>query len=94
VDTIPFEARPGRQIRLGVSIGAAVFPRDGKTYESLLAAADRRMYHDKADRRSERTARAARRRFDVAIPDDPEGWDIAVVDQDTDRADLPEFRAR
>jgi diguanylate cyclase (GGDEF)-like protein/putative nucleotidyltransferase with HDIG domain len=94
VDTIPFEARPGRQIRLGVSIGAAVFPRDGKTYESLLAAADRRMYHDKADRRSERMARAARRRFDVAIPDDLEDWDIAVVDQDTDRADLPEFRAR
>jgi diguanylate cyclase (GGDEF)-like protein/putative nucleotidyltransferase with HDIG domain len=94
VDAIPFEARPGRQVRLGASIGAAVFPRDGKTYESLLAAADRRMYHDKADRRSERAALAARRRFDVAIADDLEDWDLAVTDLNADRRGLPEVRAR
>jgi len=89
VDAIPFEARPGRQVRLGVSIGAAVFPRDGRTYEGLLASADRRMYQDKADRRSEKTALAVRRRFDVAIADDLEDWDIAIVDQDGDRGRGP-----
>jgi len=89
VDAIPFEARPGRHVRLGVSIGAAVFPRDGRTYEGLLASADRRMYQDKADRRSEKTALAVRRRFDVAIADDLEDWDIAIVDQDGDRGRGP-----
>ena len=40
----------------GMSAGAAVFPRDGQTYEALLATADSRMYRDK----SERKARHAR----------------------------------
>lgn len=37
----------GRQFTLRVSIGAAVFPRDGDSSEALLAAADARMYQDK-----------------------------------------------
>ena len=37
----------GRAFQLGVSIGAAVFPRDGDSSEALLAAADARMYQDK-----------------------------------------------
>lgn len=37
----------GRTFHLGVSIGAAVFPRDGDSSEALLAAADARMYQDK-----------------------------------------------
>ncbi len=37
----------GRALQLGVSIGAAVFPRDGDSSEALLAAADARMYQDK-----------------------------------------------
>lgn len=37
----------GRTFHLGVSIGAAVFPRDGDSSEALLAAADERMYQDK-----------------------------------------------
>jgi GGDEF domain-containing protein len=37
-----------RRLRVRGSIGAAVFPEDGATFESLLAAADRRMYKDKA----------------------------------------------
>jgi diguanylate cyclase (GGDEF)-like protein/putative nucleotidyltransferase with HDIG domain len=47
-----YEARPGRPLRLGLSIGTAVFPQDGDTYESLLATADSRMYHDKAARKN------------------------------------------
>ena len=37
-----------RRIRVRASVGAAVFPSDGSSFESLLASADRRMYHDKA----------------------------------------------
>src|SRR5262245_53068220 len=51
IDAVFFEARPGKRIRLGVSIGTAVFPHDGDSYEVLLATADSRMYQNKADRK-------------------------------------------
>lgn len=51
VAEIRFEARPGRPLMLGISAGAAVFPKDGASYEALLAAADSRMYQDKAWRK-------------------------------------------
>jgi len=38
-------------LRVGASAGAAVYPHDGRTYDSLIATADRRMYSDKALRR-------------------------------------------
>ena len=51
VDDVVFEVRPGSRLPLGVSVGAAVFPHDGDSYESLLAAADARMYRDKTRRK-------------------------------------------
>ena len=51
VEGVVFEARPGRRVPLGISVGAAVYPQDGESYESLLAAADSRMYQDKAARK-------------------------------------------
>ncbi|MBA2303566.1 MAG: diguanylate cyclase [Acidobacteria bacterium] len=51
IANVLFEARPGRRVPLGISVGAAVFPQDGESYESLLAAADSRMYQDKASRK-------------------------------------------
>src|SRR5690606_3618054 len=51
VEAVHFEARPGRRVALGISVGVAVFPQDGESYESLLAAADSRMYQDKAARK-------------------------------------------
>nr|MBA3888723.1 GGDEF domain-containing protein [Acidobacteriota bacterium] len=51
IDAVYFEARPGRRLPLGISIGAAVFPQDGASYESLLATADSRMYQDKSSRK-------------------------------------------
>ena len=42
---------PAKRLRLAASAGAAVFPDDGATYETLLADADHRMYRDKAARR-------------------------------------------
>jgi hypothetical protein len=32
-------------------VGAAIYPRDGDSYESLMATADARMYRDKACRK-------------------------------------------
>jgi diguanylate cyclase (GGDEF)-like protein len=51
VDEVLFEARPGRRLPLAISIGAAIFPQDGDSYEALLATADSRMYRDKSRRK-------------------------------------------
>jgi diguanylate cyclase (GGDEF)-like protein len=51
VDQVPFEARPGKSLQLAISIGAAIFPHDGDSYETLLATADSRMYRDKTRRK-------------------------------------------
>jgi diguanylate cyclase (GGDEF)-like protein/putative nucleotidyltransferase with HDIG domain len=55
----PFEPRPGVRVSLSISAGAARFPVDGTTFEELLAAADERMYRDKAGRRSRNSGRQA-----------------------------------
>ena len=51
IDDIVFEVRPGQARAAGHQLGAAVFPHDGETYETLLATADSRMYQDKAKRK-------------------------------------------
>src|SRR6476660_9167583 len=51
IDEVYFEARPGKRLGLGISVGAAVFPQDGESYEALLATADSRMYQDKSGRK-------------------------------------------
>jgi len=53
VAEIELEVRPGKKLRLGASAGAAVFPYDGSSYETLLADADQRMYRDKSARRGQ-----------------------------------------
>jgi diguanylate cyclase (GGDEF)-like protein/putative nucleotidyltransferase with HDIG domain len=52
VDEVLFEARPGRRLPLAISIGAAIYPQDGDSYEALLATADSRMYRDKTRRKA------------------------------------------
>ncbi len=52
---LEFEARPGKRLALGMSIGKAVFPNDGESYEALMAVADNRMYQDKDERKRTRT---------------------------------------
>jgi diguanylate cyclase (GGDEF)-like protein len=59
VSAYPFEPRPGVRVSLSISAGTARFPEDGRTFEDLLAAADERMYHDKAGRRSRNSNRHA-----------------------------------
>jgi len=51
VDDLVFEARPGRRLPLAISIGSAIYPIDGDSYEALLATADSRMYRDKSRRK-------------------------------------------
>jgi diguanylate cyclase (GGDEF)-like protein len=51
VDDMRFEAGAGTTLGLAASIGAAVFPHDGDSYETLLAHADSRMYRDKTGRK-------------------------------------------
>ena len=53
VDSLQFEARPGKLLPLAISVGASVFPHDGDSYEMLLATADSRMYRDKTRRKRE-----------------------------------------
>lgn len=43
----------GRQVTIRPSIGIAVWPTDGETYDQLLGQADRRMYADKSRHKSE-----------------------------------------
>jgi diguanylate cyclase (GGDEF)-like protein len=51
VDDLVFEARPGRRVPVSISVGAAIFPKDGDGYEAIMAAADNRMYRDKTFRK-------------------------------------------
>ena len=68
IDAVFFEARPGKRLRIGVSIGTAVFPQDGDSYEVLLATADSRMYQNKADRKRKIREEEARRATLSAVP--------------------------
>jgi diguanylate cyclase (GGDEF)-like protein/putative nucleotidyltransferase with HDIG domain len=66
VSAYPFEPRPGVRVSLSISAGPSRFPDDGRTFEDLLAAADERMYHDKAGRRSRNSGRHAQARAERA----------------------------
>ena len=35
MDEVLFEARPGRRLPLAISVGAAIYPQDGDSYEAL-----------------------------------------------------------
>jgi diguanylate cyclase (GGDEF)-like protein/putative nucleotidyltransferase with HDIG domain len=68
IDAVFFEVRPGKRLHIGVSIGAAVFPHDGDSYEVLLATADSRMYQNKADRKRRARENEQRRGVVPALP--------------------------
>ncbi|MBV8489211.1 MAG: diguanylate cyclase, partial [Candidatus Eremiobacteraeota bacterium] len=51
----------GSTMPIGISIGSAIFPRDGRNAEELLAYADRRMYERKKTRKEPRRSFLARR---------------------------------
>jgi diguanylate cyclase (GGDEF)-like protein/putative nucleotidyltransferase with HDIG domain len=60
VEHMPFSVGDLLRVRLTISVGAAVFPADGDSYEALLQVADARMYEDKAARKHKLAERAAK----------------------------------
>jgi diguanylate cyclase (GGDEF)-like protein/putative nucleotidyltransferase with HDIG domain len=79
VERIVFEVRPGRQIPVGISVGAAVFPHDAHSYEALLAAADSRMYKDKAARQRRGAPEQPHQPPLPHLPDPNEGIPSAIM---------------
>jgi diguanylate cyclase (GGDEF)-like protein len=55
IESMETMVRPGVLVRASVSVGVAISPEDGDSYEDLLTAADRRMYFDKQRRRVRQT---------------------------------------
>ncbi len=58
VDEISFDAEPSTPLPLTISVGAATFPLDGGTFESMLVAAEQRMRGLKKQGRATRTRKA------------------------------------
>jgi diguanylate cyclase (GGDEF)-like protein len=71
VESMPFSVGDLLRVRLTISVGAAVFPDDGDSYEALLQAADARMYEDKAARKHQRAERAIHRTAHEHSEDSP-----------------------
>jgi diguanylate cyclase (GGDEF)-like protein/putative nucleotidyltransferase with HDIG domain len=84
VDDVLFEARPGRRLPLAISVGAAIYPQDGDSYEALLATADSRMYRDKARRKQRVQVQPAATGTDglpaVSVPLTPAPQEITEID--------------
>ena len=78
IDEVYFEARPGKRVQLGISVGAAVFPHDAESYESLLATADSRMYQDKSRRKRPGGREATPRPDSPSTPQSPELTDLDI----------------
>lgn len=79
VERTAFEAEPGRSVAISLSIGAAVFPEDGETYEALLATADGRMYRDKKSRKPAGVHARASRAHEPVILEDASESDALVL---------------
>ena len=52
VESYQYRVRTGHTTQIGISIGAACFPRDGETAEDLLRAAAADMQRDKRSRKA------------------------------------------
>ncbi|MGH9219958.1 MAG: GGDEF domain-containing protein, partial [Vicinamibacterales bacterium] len=90
VDEVLFEARPGRRLPLAISVGAAIYPQDGDSYESLLATADSRMYRDKTRRQQRAQIQPAATGTDgmpaVSLPLQPASTAVEITEIDLQRA--------
>jgi diguanylate cyclase (GGDEF)-like protein/putative nucleotidyltransferase with HDIG domain len=51
VSAIPFEPAPGVAVTLSISVGHAIYPSDGGSFDALIRQADERMYADKSARK-------------------------------------------
>ena len=71
VESMPFSVGDLLRVRLTISVGEAVFPTDGDSYDALLQVADARMYEDKAARKHRRAERAVQRAAPEHSDDSP-----------------------
>jgi hypothetical protein len=55
VDALEWEAGADKRVKVGISVGCAIFPHDGTSYEELHATAVDRMRRDKAWRKLDLT---------------------------------------
>ncbi len=89
VEEVVFEPRPGRRVPIRISVGAAVFPRDGDGYEAIMATADSRMYRDKTRRKQvvppEAAATGTDGRTGLVLPRSPA---LEVTDVELQRAGI------
>jgi diguanylate cyclase (GGDEF)-like protein len=51
VSGIPFEPAPGVAVTLHISVGHAMYPSEGRSFEALSRRADERMYQDKSEQK-------------------------------------------
>ncbi len=58
VAALRFEPAPGTRLDIRPSVGAAVYPHDGRTLDELIVVADRRMYGDKTANKRRRSTDA------------------------------------
>ncbi|RPJ70162.1 MAG: diguanylate cyclase [Acidobacteria bacterium] len=79
IDQVAVEAAPGQLTSVSVSIGAAVFPADGETYEGLLATADGRMYRDKKARKRLPALQPTQRREAAVFPETRPAETLALM---------------
>ena len=86
MEDVVFEVRPGRRLNLSISVGAAIYPHDGETYEALLATGDARMYRDKTMRKQLTRPASARLKDRPVRPRPPVGADGHLADRDRTRA--------
>jgi len=56
IEAHKFHVHGSKALRISVSMGAASFPEDGRTFEALMAVADARMYAEKFARRGGKPA--------------------------------------
>ena len=84
VEDLVFEPRPGRRVPVSISVGAAIFPKDGDGYEAIMATADSRMYRDKTLRKQPHAVQPAATGTDginaVIVPLPPANPDVSEVD--------------
>ncbi len=61
IDSLAIPISAGRNVRVGLSAGWAVYPYDGSGFEELMRVADKRMYEDKGRRKEETGEQTLRR---------------------------------
>lgn len=87
----PLPLQNGRECKIGVSIGIAIYPENGVEIDRLMSAADNAMYQSKAAGKNSYTFSGVQAHWDI----DGQGWVVldkahlfGIVDLDNEHLDL------